>query len=65
MLKKILFNIFLNIAIIVVVISLAWSFKNKYYLYIFAGLPPLAMLVYLKFRLVKSVRSLTNKTKKS
>jgi len=44
---------------------LAWSFKNKYYLYIFAGLPPLAMLIYLKFRLVKSVRSLTNKPKKS
>jgi len=63
MLKKILLNIFLNVAIIVVVICLVWSFKNKYYLYLFAGIPPLAMLIYLKFRLVKSVRSLTNKGK--
>jgi hypothetical protein len=63
MLKKILLNIFLNVAIIVIVISLVWSFKNKYYLYLFAGIPPLAMLSYLKFRLVKSVRSLTNKEK--
>jgi hypothetical protein len=63
MLKKILLNIFLNVAIIVVVICLAWSFKNKFYLYLFAGIPPLGMLIYLKFRLVKSVRSLTNKGK--
>ncbi|WP_373567386.1 DUF6358 family protein [Daejeonella sp.] len=63
MLKKILLNIFLNVAIIVIVICLVWSFKNKYYLYLFAGIPPLAMLIYLKFRLVKSVRSLTNKGK--
>jgi hypothetical protein len=61
MLKKILFNIFLNIAIIVVAFCLVWCFKNAYYLYVIAGLPPLAMLVYLKFRLVKSVRSLTKK----
>jgi len=63
MLKKILLNIFLNVAIIVIVICLVWSFKNKYYLYLFAGIPPLAMLIYLKFRLVKSVKSLTNKEK--
>ena len=61
MLKKILFNIFLNIAIIVVVLCLAWAFKNAYYLYVIAGIPPLAMLIYLKVRLVKSVRSLTRK----
>jgi hypothetical protein len=56
MLKKILFNIFLNIAIIVVVVCLVWAFKNGFYLYIIAGLPPLAMLVYLKIRLAKSVK---------
>lgn len=61
MLKKILFNIFLNIAIIVVALSLAWAFKNAYYLYVIAGIPLLAMLIYLKVRLVKSVRSLTRK----
>jgi len=63
MLKKILLNIFLNVAIIIIVICLVWSLKNKYYLYLFAGIPPLAMLIYLKVRLVKSVRSLTNKEK--
>lgn len=61
MLKKILFNIFLNIAILVVALCIAWAFKNGFYLYVIAGLPPLAMLVYLKIRLVKSVRSLTKK----
>ena len=59
MVKKILLNIFLNIAIIVVVLSLIWAIKNAYYLYIISGIPPLAMLVYLKVRLVKSVRNLT------
>lgn len=64
MLKKILFNIFLNVAIIVVILCLVWAFKNAYYLYVIAGLPPLAMLIFLKVRLVKSVRELTNKNQK-
>jgi len=62
MLKKILLNIFLNVAIIVLGMCIAWAVKNSFYIYVFAGLPPLAMLIYLKFRLVKSVRSLTKKT---
>jgi hypothetical protein len=61
MLKKILLNIFLNVAVIVLVICIAWAVKNSFYLYVIAGLPPLAMLIYLKVRLVKSVRSLTKK----
>ena len=61
MLKKILFNIFLNVAVIVVVISLVWAIKNGYYLYALAGIPPLAALIYLKIRLVKSVRDLTKR----
>lgn len=61
MLKKILINIFLNVAIIVMVLCLVWAFKNRYYLYVFAGLPPFAMLIYLKFRLVKTVRNITRK----
>lgn len=61
MAKKILFNIFLNIAIIVVILCLVWAFKNGFYLYGIAGIPPFAMLIYLKVRLVKSVREQTNK----
>ncbi|MHB1176755.1 MAG: DUF6358 family protein [Daejeonella sp.] len=61
MAKKILFNIFLNIAIIVMVLCLVWVFKNGFYLYAIAGIPPFAMLIYLKVRLVKSVREHTNK----
>ncbi|MBM3402169.1 MAG: hypothetical protein FJY21_07655 [Bacteroidetes bacterium] len=64
MLKKILLNIFLNVAIIILVMCIAWAVKNAFYLYVFAAIPPLAMLIYLKFRLVKSFRSLTNKTQK-
>jgi len=61
MAKKILLNIILNIAIIVVVLSLIWAIKNAYYLYAIAGAPPFAMLIFLKVRLVKSVRNLTKK----
>lgn len=64
MLKKVLLNIFLNVAIIVLVMCIGWAVKNSFYLYVFAGLPPLGMLIYLKFRLVKSVRSLTRKNQK-
>jgi len=65
MAKKILLNIFLNVAIIVVILCLVWTFKNGYYLYAIAGTPPFAMLIYLKVRLVKSVRKLTNPGSKS
>ena len=61
MAKKILLNIFLNVAIIVMIFCLVWAFKNDYYLYAIAGIPPFAMMIYLKVRLVKSVRELTNK----
>jgi ABC-type bacteriocin/lantibiotic exporter with double-glycine peptidase domain len=61
MAKKILLNIFLNVAIIVLILCIVWSIKNSFYLYAIAATPPFAMLIYLKFRLVKSVRDLTKK----
>lgn len=63
MLKKILFNIFLNIALIVIILCIVWSIKNKFYLYAIAATPPFAMLIFLKVRLAKSVRDLTSKKK--
>ena len=59
MVKKILLNIFLNIAIIVLGLCIFWSIKNSFYLYAIAGLPPFAMLIFLKIRLAKSVREMT------
>ncbi|MGB4398641.1 MAG: DUF6358 family protein [Daejeonella sp.] len=61
MFKKILFNIFLNIALIVLVLCIIWSIKNNYYLYAIAATPPFAMLIFLKVRLAKSVRDMTKK----
>ncbi|WP_411273892.1 DUF6358 family protein [Daejeonella sp.] len=59
MFKKILLNIFLNIALIVLVLCMVWSVKNGFYLYAIAATPPFAMLIFLKVRLAKSVRDMT------
>jgi hypothetical protein len=61
MLKKILLNIFLNVALIVLVLCIVWSIKNGFYLYAIAATPPFAMLIFLKVRLAKSVRDMTRK----
>ncbi|HEY1010892.1 MAG: DUF6358 family protein [Daejeonella sp.] len=63
MLKKILFNIFLNIALIILILCIVWSIKNGFYLYAIAATPPFAMLIFLKVRLAKSVRDMTSKKK--
>lgn len=59
MVKKILLNIFLNIALIVLILCIFWSIKNGFYLYAVAATPPFAMLIFLKVRLAKSVREMT------
>jgi hypothetical protein len=61
MLKKILLNIFLNVALIVLILCIVWSVKNGFYLYAIAATPPFAMLIFLKVRLAKSVRDMTRK----
>ncbi|SKB74297.1 DUF6358 family protein [Daejeonella lutea] len=61
MFKKILFNIFLNIALFVLFLCIFWSIKNGFYLYAIAAAPPFAMLIYLKIRLAKTVREMTRK----
>jgi hypothetical protein len=63
MVKKVLANIILNIAIITLVFSIIWSFKNQFYLYGIVAVLALAMCIYLKVRLVKTVRELTRKNK--
>lgn len=61
MAKKILLNILLNIAIITVVLSAIWSFRNNHYGLVAGAVVILAMLIFLKIKLVKSVRELTRK----
>jgi heme O synthase-like polyprenyltransferase len=63
MVKKVLANIILNIAIITLVFSIIWSFKNHFYLYGIIAVLALAMCIYLKVRLVKTVRELTQKNR--
>jgi hypothetical protein len=63
MVKKIIFNILLNIAIITVVLSAIWSFNNNHYGLLLGAVGLLAMLIFLKIRLVKSVRELTRKNR--
>ena len=63
MVKKVLANILLNIAIIMLGFSIIWSFKNDFYLYGIIAILAMAMVIYLKVRLVKSVKALTRKTK--
>ncbi|HEY1024459.1 MAG TPA: DUF6358 family protein [Sphingobacteriaceae bacterium] len=57
MAKKILLNIFLNIAIITIVLCLFWLFNNKHYPLAIGALFVLAIFIYFKVMLVKSVRS--------
>lgn len=56
MIKKILLNILLNIAIITLVLSLFWLFNNKHYAVGAAAAGCLAMFIYFKILLVKSVK---------
>ena len=63
MVKRVIANILLNIAIITMGFSIVWSFKNHYYIYAFIAILMMAMCIYLKVRLVKSVRELTKKQK--
>ncbi len=56
MVKKILLNIFLNIAIITLVLSLFWLFNNRHYAVGAAAVACLGMFIYFKLLLVKSVK---------
>ncbi len=63
MIKKVLANIILNIAIITLALSIYWAFKNSFYAYAMMALAAIALCIYLKIRVIKSVRQLSNKSK--
>lgn len=58
MIKKVLANIFLNIVILGLAFSIVWAFKNNIYLYAAGAILAMAMCIYLKIRVIKSVRKL-------
>ena len=59
MVGKILLNIFYNIAIFVLVLSLIWSFNHSRYDLLLGAVFCLSVIVYLKIRLVKQVKQIT------
>ena len=61
MVKRVIANILLNIAIITMGFSIVWSFKNQFYNYGIIAILIMAICIYLKVRLVKNVRELTKK----
>lgn len=63
MAKKILLNIFLNIAIITIVLCLFWLFNHKQYPLAAGAIFVLGIFIYFKVMLVKSVRSSLNQNK--
>ena len=61
---KILANVLLNLGIFTLGMSLYWSFKNEHYGLVSAIVFSLALLVFLKIRLTRTVKELTKKNKK-
>ena len=61
---KILANVLLNLGIFTLGMSLYWSFKNEHYGLVSAIVFSLALLVFLKIRLMRTVKELTKKNKK-
>ncbi|HEY1006240.1 MAG TPA: DUF6358 family protein [Sphingobacteriaceae bacterium] len=65
MVKKILLNIFLNIAIITLVLSLFWLFNNGHYAVGAAAVACLGMFIYFKLLLIRSVKKTIRDRKNS
>jgi len=62
--KKILYNIFLNIGIIVLAYCAVASYNEKQYLILTGSIIGIAGLIYLKVRLAKNVRQTIKTGKK-
>jgi len=61
MIFKVLLNVLLNIGIMVLTLSTYWTAKRQYYGITAAALFSLALLIFLKARLLKNVKSLSKK----
>ena len=58
MVKKIALNIFLNVAIITLILGIFWSFKYDQYGYATGGILAVTVFIYLKIQLIKTVRKM-------
>lgn len=58
---KVLLNIFYNIAIITLFLSGIWCVNHKQYLILIPVVAAVALIIFLKMRLVKQVKMLTRK----
>ncbi|WP_423148671.1 DUF6358 family protein [Rubrolithibacter danxiaensis] len=61
MIKKILLNIFFNLGILTLVLCLIWLYNHQQYPLMAGVVFILALFVYLKMRLIRSVKELTRK----
>ena len=61
MVKRLLYNIFLNIGIIVLCYSAFVGYNNQQYGIVVGALLAAAVLIYLKVKLIRSVRDVTKK----
>jgi hypothetical protein len=61
MVKKVILNILYNIAILTLLLSIIWLFKHQHYPLLAGALFALAILIYLKVRLIKSVKAMAGK----
>ena len=61
MILKVLLNVLLNIGIMVLTLSTYWAAKGQHYGITAAALFSLALLIFLKARLLKNIKSLSKK----
>jgi hypothetical protein len=61
MIFKVLLNVLLNIGIMVLTLSTYWAAKGQHYGIAAAAIFSLALLIFLKARLLKNVKSLSKK----
>ena len=61
MLKKVLLNVFYNIAIFTMVLSFFWGINKERYSIVLFSVFVLALFIFLKLRLIKEVKAVTRK----
>ncbi len=58
---KILLNIFYNVSILLLGMSVVWSFNRSRYELVAAAVFAIAMVVILKIRLIRQIKEITTK----
>ncbi|MBC7914831.1 MAG: hypothetical protein H7Y07_11995 [Pyrinomonadaceae bacterium] len=61
MFKKVLLNVFYNIAIITIVLCLFWGFNKEHYSIVLVSVFALGLFIFFKLRLIKDVKQASTK----